>query len=197
MSDVVLSDAELLELWAQGERAAGNELIERHFASLYRFFLNKVGDELEDLVQQTLLACVEARARYEGRANFKTFLLGIARFQLYTHYAQRKRQALDTSITSLHDLGASPTSAVARGEDERLILRALQHVSLDTQVLLELIFWEGLEVVEAARVLDLPLNTVYSRLRRAKRALRQKLRELAPERTDLMSDTAQTMSDLG
>ena len=185
MSGMSATDGELLAQWSAGSRAAGNELIERHFDTVHRFFRNKVGSDLEDLMQQTFLACVEARARYQGQASFKTFLLAIARNQLFTHYSKRRREVLDFTLTSVHDLGTSPTGVLAKREDEHLLSEALRRVPLDAQVVLELAYWEGLDGTEIAQVLEVPLNTAYSRLRRAKLALLDRLRDLAPDRVDL------------
>jgi RNA polymerase sigma factor (sigma-70 family) len=185
MSGTLVSDGELLAQWSAGSRAAGNELIERHFDVVHRFFRNKVGSDIEDLMQQTFLACVEARVRYQGQASFKTFLLAIARNQLFTHYSKRRREVLDFTLTSVHDLGTSPTGVLARREDEHLLSEALRRVPLDAQVVLELAYWEGLDGAEIAQVLEVPLNTAYSRLRRAKLALLERLRDLAPDRVDL------------
>jgi RNA polymerase sigma-70 factor (ECF subfamily) len=185
MSGTLVTDGELLAQWSAGSRAAGNELIERHFDVVHRFFRNKVGSDIEDLMQQTFLACVEARTRYQGQASFKTFLLAIARNQLFTHYSKRRREVLDFTLTSVHDLGTSPTGVLARREDEHLLSEALRRVPLDAQVVLELAYWEGLDGAEIAQVLEVPLNTAYSRLRRAKIALLDRLRELAPDRVDL------------
>jgi len=179
--DETRSDAELLQRWGEGSTRAGNELVERYFAAVHRFFRNKVGTELEDLVQQTFLACVEARERFRGEASFKTFLLAIARNQLLKHYSQGHRKTVDAELSSVRDLRTSPTGAIARREDQQLLLQALQQIPLDAQVILELVFWDGLDTVEIAAVLNLPLNTAYSRLRRAKLTLREKLTALSPE----------------
>jgi RNA polymerase sigma factor (sigma-70 family) len=179
-----VSDAELLAQWGHGSRDAGNTLIERYFALIHRFFQTKVGPELEDLIQQTFLGAIEARERYEQRSSFVTFLLGIARHQLYTHYSQRKRRGCDLAVSSVRDLGTSPSGAVARGEDQQLLAAALQSVPLHVQVLLELVYWEGLTAPEVAEVLEVPLNTVYSRLARARDALRARLERLAPDRLE-------------
>jgi RNA polymerase sigma factor (sigma-70 family) len=187
----VASDADLLADWAAGSPAAGHELFERHFALVHRFFRNKVGAEIEDLVQQTFLACVEAGTRYAGQASVKTFLLAIARKQLFKHYARQHRRALDFDVTSVQDLRTSPSGLVARREDERLLAEALRKLPLEAQIVLELAFWEGCDGNEIAHVLEVPLNTAYSRLRRAKINLRQRLEELAPDRM------AQVLGDLG
>ena len=46
----VTSDADLLLAWSGGDRRAGNELIERHFAAVYRFVCAKLDDGTDDLV---------------------------------------------------------------------------------------------------------------------------------------------------
>lgn len=180
------TDRELLEQWSAGSRDAGNELIERHFAVVHRFFRNKVGPEIEDLVQQTFLGCVEARDRYRGHASFKTFLLAIARNQLFTHYGRCRRRALDVTMTSVHDLCTSPSGVAAQHEDEQLLAEALRRVPIEAQLVLELAYWEGLDGGEIARVLEVPINTAYTRLRRAKSALREQLQELAPDHSGVL-----------
>ena len=183
MNGKVALDAELLASWADGSRVAGNELIERHFEVVFRFFGNKVDHhDVEDLVQQTFLACVEGRHRYEERATFVTFLLGIARNKLFNFYKTKRRTAVDFSISSVRDIGASPSSVVARQEEQVLLMRALQAIPLEAQTILELAYWEGFDGGTIASIMAIPLNTAYSRLRRARDALRERLLELAPDR---------------
>jgi RNA polymerase sigma-70 factor (ECF subfamily) len=167
------SDAALLARWAAGCQVAGSELIERHFATVHRFFRSKVHSEpdLEDLVQQTLLGCVEARSRYRHDASFRVFLLGIARHQLYSYYGSQQRRRLSGGVTSLRDSRTSPTRRLVRNEEQRLLREALTRVPVAMQVVLDLAFGEGLSGPELADVLGVPLNTAYSRLGRAKRAL--------------------------
>ncbi len=175
------SDNALLAAWASGSSDAGNELIERHFALVRRFFYNKVSLGLDDLVQQTFLGCLEAARRYEERSSFKTFLLAIARKQLYYHYRRQRNERLDFTTSSARDLGASPTATAAQREMERLLSLALQRIPLESQVILELLYWEEMSTAEIAVILAVPVNTVYSRLHRARQSLRRALAELAPD----------------
>ncbi len=179
-----LDDEQLLVAWAGGDRDAGSELIERHFALVYRFFRSKVASELQDLVQQTFLSCVEARARYEGRSSFATFLLGIARNQLFNYYHARRREQIHVTPANVRDQRTSPTEALARRDQEGLLADALQRIPLDAQLILELAYWEGFDGEQIAAVLDVPLNTAYSRLRRAKQTLREKLQQSSADRAD-------------
>ncbi|HKU41561.1 MAG TPA: sigma-70 family RNA polymerase sigma factor [Polyangiales bacterium] len=172
--------------WAGGDGEAGNQLIERHIALVCRFFRNKVAlADVEDLVQQTFLGCLEAHTRYDGRASMTTFILAIARNQLFNYYRERRRSPL-AERTSIRDEATSPTGALARLEDERLLLEALRQVPLDAQVLLELTYGEGMAGNEAAEVLGVSPSTLHTRLHRARENLRERVRELAPDRVALV-----------
>jgi RNA polymerase sigma-70 factor (ECF subfamily) len=174
------SDFELLDAWGSGDLVAGQALFERYFDVLHRFFRTKLDDGLEDVIQQTWLACVEGRARFRREASFRTFVLQIARYQLYAHYrARTRRELLDPSVSSVADLNSSPSRVLARGEEERMLLEALRKMPLDQQIVIELSFWEELTGPEIAEVLEIPEPTVRSRLRRATERLRNELSALA------------------
>lgn len=182
MTEVVQDDVydlTLITRWRAGDNRAGSELVKRHFHVLHRFFATKAIGHSEDLTQQTFVACVESKDAFRAEGSFRAFLLGLARYQLYTYYRRRARtQDLDFTTRSVRDLGASPTGMVAEREEQLLLLRALQAVPLDQQIALELTYWEGLSAADIARVLEIPENTVYSRVRRAKGHLRSVLTTL-------------------
>jgi len=176
----VASDTELLDAWQAGDRSAGDALLRRYFDPLHRFFANKVSDGVEDLIQSTLLACLEKAGQFRREASFRTYLFVVARNQLYDVLRKRQRQpeATDFSVTSVHDLGTSPSEAVGRGERHALLAVALKSIALDHQVAIELYYWEQLKGPELAEVLGIPANTVRSRLTRARKARQLRLREL-------------------
>lgn len=132
------------------------------------------------MVQQTFLGCLEARERFRAESSFKTFLLAIARNQLFKHY-RRLRDRADFSPSALRDLGTSPSGLAAKRQDELLLAEALDRLPRGTRLILELAYWEELDGAAIAQVLEVPLNTAYSLLRRAKLSLRGRLEELAPD----------------
>lgn len=183
------SDRDLLAAWRDGELDAAEQLLDRHFSALCRFFRNKVDQGVEDLIQQTLLTCVERRDRIPEAWSFRTFLFVVARDQLYTHY-RRGRTRLDVTQTSVADLSPSPSTLIARRQEHMLMLEALRHLPLETQVLLELRFWEGLTGPELAQILGVPEGTIRSRLRTAQTRLAAALTRLAKTRgITLQADT--------
>lgn len=169
-----MSDSELLEAWRHGDEAAGRTLVLHHFDGLHRFFATKAPDVAEDLVQETFMACVKARDTFEGRSSVRTYLFGIARRRLLMYWRSKRRRggdAVDFDQVSLQDLGASPSSlAHARGERRRL-LQALRCIPLESQIVLELRYWEGMTAPAIAAVLGVAEVTARRRLKRAHEVL--------------------------
>jgi RNA polymerase sigma factor (sigma-70 family) len=177
----VASDAELLGAWQDGDRAAGGELIERHFRSLRRFFENKVTDGVDDLIQQTLLACVQHREQIRDAEAFRGYLFAAARTKLYDHLSKRAKQndRIDFAVSSIAELGLSPSELVAAGDDRRLLLQALRRLPIDLQIALELYYFEQVRGHDLEIALDVPPGTVRSRLRRGLELLRRHVTEIS------------------
>jgi RNA polymerase sigma-70 factor (ECF subfamily) len=172
----VNDDASLLSAWATGDRGAGAALVERHYDAVVRFFRNKAGDDADDLVQRTFLACAEAAGRHPGVASVRAFLFGIARNVLYEHIRGRMRaQRIEPDFreSAILDLSPGVSTVAAKRAEQRTLLRALQHIPVELQLLLELYYWEGLGIEELAQVLEVPPGTVKSRLFRARGLLRE------------------------
>lgn len=174
------SDLDLYRAWRLGDERAGNELFSRHFDAVFRFFTNKVSDGAEDLVQQTFLACIKANPGYQGTSSFRTYLFTAARSRLYDHlqHRRRKRDPIDFGVTSLADLGTTPSGKLARDQQLQLLHAALRQLPIDHQIALELAHIEGLRGPEIAAVLDIPQATVRSRLHRGLAALKREIERL-------------------
>ena len=177
MEESTPSDAELLEAWRGGDNAAGNEIVRRHFMAVYRFFVNKAGDEVDDLIQRTFLACVEGRDRFRADSTLKAYVLGIARNQLLMHIRRKQRRESSTGLddVSTAEMVGSPSRVLVDREEEKLLLQALREIPLDLQCVVELYYWEQLSIAQMAEVLEIPAGTVKSRLHRARDMLRQQL----------------------
>lgn len=174
------TDEELLAAWREGSDAAGTQLCERIIDPLYRFFRNKTDGAPEDLVQQTLAATVEGRARFEGRASFRSYVFGIARNVLRSALRSRYEHPHDPdfSTQSLADLVPSPSSIAAHRQQNSMLHQALRKLPVDQQIALELFYWEGLTGPEIAEILGLKEGGVRSRLLRGRAALREQMEQM-------------------
>ncbi|EDM75962.1 RNA polymerase ECF-type sigma factor [Plesiocystis pacifica SIR-1] len=188
------TDRELLDAWTRGDVQAASELFERHFDAIDRFFRNKVVDGYEDLVQQTFQACVESRDRFRGDASFRTFLFGIANNVLKAFFRSRRRERdrFEFTEVSACDVAPGPSTMFRARREQQLLLEALRRIPLDYQIVLELYYWEELPGSAIAEVVNLPENTVRSRIRKGKALLEKKMKVLARNPEELQS----TLGDL-
>ena len=79
--------------------------VDRHGDSLYRFALLRLRapDLAADVVQETFLEALRARAAFEGRSSERTWLVGILKHKIADHFRRSKR---------------SPSAANGQGPDE-------------------------------------------------------------------------------
>jgi len=181
------SDLELLEAWRAGSIQAGEALVARHWSSISRFVRSKIGDDGADLISQVFLACVEGKDRIE---EVKAYLFATARRRLADHFRRRTRDAaLDLARSSLVDLRSGPATQLDRAQRRELLADGLARIPLDDQIALELAYFEGLSTRELASVLEIPENTVRSRLSRARDKLRAVLAELATPAEAALADS--------
>lgn len=187
------SDFELYSAWANGDRNSGTALIDRYLAKMARFFANKVNSagEAEDLVSDTFERCAKTLGRLDPGSSFQAFLYGIARNVLREHLRARARadrcvpgepgddELMLGGLQSLHELGDSPCAALIEKREQRLLLEGLRHVPVDYQLVLELVFFEGMSRRDIAELLGWPAGTVASRTRRGRELLLEKIEELA------------------
>ena len=169
------TDGELVEAWGRGDQAAARELVDRYYRPVFRFFDVRVGPAAEDLTQRTFLACVEHRARLRQADSFRPFLFAIARGLLLNHLRSKtvESNVFETGdITTAPDPGPTASRIVAQCQEQVLLLRAMQALDPDVQILLVLFYWEGLKVADLGGVFGVPVSTVTTRLSRARKALR-------------------------
>ncbi len=178
---MVVSDSELLVRWRADDAQAGEQLFERYFDPVKRFFANKVSGGLDDLIQETFLRCVKNRDLVEDGGRFRSYLFTIAYRVFVDHlrYGYRDGEVIDFAATSIQDLSPGASSLMARYEEQRLLLDALRRIPIASQVMLELHYWESLTVGEIAQIFDVPTPTAQGRLRRARERLDAAMSELA------------------
>ena len=191
-----MDDVALLDRWRAGDKAAGDQLLVRHFDAVCRFFYNKVGDDAADLIQQTFLAVCEGRDRIRDDAGFRAYLFGAARNVLLAHIRRRgrERERFDPLTSSVAALGPSPSGVVARRREEQLLLAALRTLPLDLQIAFELYHLEGWTARALAEIYGLTEGGMFGRLRKARALVVAACEQLA-ESTALVRSTVEGLDD--
>ncbi len=158
----------------RGSRDAFEELFARYRDPLYGFFRRRLdgNERAEDLTQETFLAAIRARSRYEPRALVRTYFYGIA---LKLLAAERRSQAKNAPPAA-----AVPEPGKDDATEEVLWLRqAIGRLDPQEREILMLREYEQLSYAEIAGLLRLPVNTVRSRLFRSRMALKDQLLPVA------------------
>jgi RNA polymerase sigma-70 factor (ECF subfamily) len=140
-----------------------------HLPSL-RDFARRLGDA-DDLVQQTYLQAFAARAQFRPGSNARAWLTRILVNVAMTEHRHRSRtRRLEAK------LAVEPAVSVENDADrDRAVRQAMSRLSARDREILELSDVEGCRYREMARILEVPLGTVMSRLCRARRRLRAAL----------------------
>ncbi len=153
---------------------AFTQLVDTHYASLYRFALSLARREADacDLVQQTFYIWATKGEALREQAKAKSWLFTT----LYREFLRsRRRDARSTSIEDLplgeQEIAAEDVDRVAK-MDAATVVVALQSVDEVFRAPLTLFYLQDLSYLEIADVLEVPIGTVMSRLSRGKTQLR-------------------------
>jgi RNA polymerase sigma-70 factor, ECF subfamily len=178
----------------QGDLDALTALLTRYQNRLYRYLLRMLRNqaEAEDLFQQTWVRVAEKIRRYDPSRNFEPWLFALARNLAIDHLRRVRPESLDEPIVgSDSETRETPAARLASAEPPVLdgILQRERssrlHDALDTlqvsyREVLTLRFEEEMKLEEIAEVLDVPLSTVKTRLRRGLDRMREALESRYP-----------------
>jgi RNA polymerase sigma-70 factor (ECF subfamily) len=176
MTDVD-SDRPVLTGHAGG--AALTKLYDAHVRDLHRYLARRLNPVVaDDLVAETFLVAWEQRARYDpGRGTARAWLFGIAtnlsRRHARTENATLRAMARDAGRTTVAE--PEDTASAARIDAARAacaLAEGLAALRPEERDVLLLVAWAALRPVEIAAALDLDVQTVRSRLHRARTKLR-------------------------
>lgn len=158
-----------------------------HLDLLYRVGLRLTGDPAaaEDLVQETMLKALRAWSSFRPGSNARAWLVTILRNQFINGYRKRKRAPARVDVEAIPEI-ADPDRPDPEGDffaaivdDE--VIEAIEALSDDFREVVLLSDLEGLPYAEVAATLSIPIGTVKSRLFRARRILKGRLRRYAVE----------------
>ncbi len=125
--------------------------------------------QLEDAVQDVFVVVHRRLGEFEGRAAITTWLFAIARRVASAH--RRKTSGDRTEeLVDVHAGGTDTFAAVARAQAAATVTRILESMDEDKRIVFALVELEQLSVPEVAKMLEINLNTAYSRLRLARAA---------------------------
>lgn len=178
--DVALTAHELPEPAAPIEHARPSSfdaVYDEHFSFVWRT-VRRLGvpeRSVDDAAQDVFIVVHRRLGEFEGRSSIKSWLFGIARRVAKDHRRRSQRkdrgEALPDTLADAASL--SPREAASRAEALRVLYDILDKLDDDKREVFVLAELEQLTVPEIADAIAVNLNTVYSRLRAARRAFEE------------------------
>jgi len=170
-------DGQLMLAYARGDSAAFETLYRKHKDALYRFFLRQCGNQAlaEELYQEVWLRVIKARASYQNKAKFTTWLYRIAHNILVDHYRMPQTETDDETVAEdIPDNAANDPEVILSGQEKierfRVQLQNLPKEQLEVFLQKE---EAGLSLEEIALTAGVNQEAIKSRLRYAVKKLRQ------------------------
>lgn len=179
-----------MERLIAGHDAALNDLMNRHSGAVFRFLCGMVGNEEDanDLAQETFVRVFRARANFRLNEKFSTWLYSIAGNLARNHFRWRARHpnisletASDEPDHTLENVlparEPSPGELTAVAERAAIVRSEVSRLPEDLREAIVLCEWEERSVAEAATILETTSKGVESRLYRARKILRERLKD--------------------
>jgi RNA polymerase sigma-70 factor, ECF subfamily len=169
----------------RGDLDALSVLLAQYQNRLYRFLLRLVRNsaEAEDLFQQTWVRVAEKIGRYDPQRSFEAWLFTLARNLAIDHLRRVQPESLDEPLagdpggtTAAERLSSTEMPAldgILKRERGDRLAEALAQLPVIYREVLTLRFEEEMKLEDIARVLEVPLSTVKTRLRRSLEGLRK------------------------
>jgi RNA polymerase sigma-70 factor (ECF subfamily) len=161
---------------AKGDTRAFEVLVRRYQQSLADLAYRFLGDssEAEDIAQETFIRLYLTAEQYRPERPLKAYLLRIAK-NLCLDHLRKKKPMLDEDIEAV-ETHPNSLDALLTSETSKKVLWAVQSLPDSQRMALLLQHFEGLSYNETADVMETTVPAVESLLVRAKKNLREKLK---------------------
>lgn len=154
-------------------------VVDKHAAAVYRVARSIVHDAAlaDDVVQETMLKAWRQSPVGPGEEIPRAWLLKVARNTAISLLRTRREDLHDPETLPESPGGASTTRTVEGRQQLDDLWEAMRHLDEDARALIVLKEVDDLSYEEIAQTLDLPLSTVKTRLFRARKALKDAMKE--------------------
>ena len=174
----IVSDSELIERIADGDRPAFEELYRRYSRTVLGLALRRLGDRgrAEDAAQDAFVAIWRSARTYNrGRGKGAPWLYAVARNAITD--GLRRTPEPTAELQDGPGGGPDPSDRAEAAWTAWRVHRALEVLPPHERPVIELAYWRGLSQSEIAQSLDIPLGTVKTRTRSALSRLADALEE--------------------
>lgn len=180
-----LDESELIERCRNGEQQAFSEIIRRYKGKIASTIFGMLGrcDEADDIGQEVFIRFYKSINNFRGESALGTYLTRIA-INLSLNEIKRRKLRSFLSFEKLIEEGKDIMDIDAKSnldENKEIIQKAIHKLSAKYRSVLVLRLIDDYSTEETAKILNLPVGTVLSRLARAQIKLREYLKPYLSE----------------
>ncbi len=180
---MIIDDQQLIQQAQAGKTAAFAELVNRHGQMVYNLALRTLNDphEAEDIAQETFVRAWQSLKRFRGDARFSTWLYRITTNLCFNRLPRMKSElkALDTETADeLTDQRLRVEGQLLSVELHNQLHAAIDNLPESYRLLITLRHLQELSYAEIAEITNMPLGTVKTGIFRARRLLRDALKQV-------------------
>lgn len=125
----------------------------------------------EDVLQTVYLKTLEGRAKFNGKAGFKTWLFAVIRNTAIDFIKKEKRfRSIEFVTSEMEEI-----NEVETGINEVSFQNALNQLSPQQNQILHLVFYQNLTIEEASEIMKIQIGTARTHYERGKRQLKKRL----------------------
>lgn len=146
---------------------------------LKKYIGQKIDDEgiVEELVNDVMLAAINSEKNFEGRCSEFSWFCSIANHKIIDYYRKKKIKTILFSVSpvfeEIADKALTPERDVLKNELKDEIKKTFKEMKKGYQKILRLKYIDGWKVKEIARIMNLSIKAVESKLIRAKKEFRE------------------------
>ncbi len=175
----------LLKKISEGDEDAFKELYESTYRRVYLYLYRILQDRqtAEDILVETYTVVWKDAKRFRGASSPTSWIIGIARNLAMNELRRRQEhEEIDEKVVGTTD------GVITRIEDhyrKKVLREAISKLSVKHREILHLVFYEELTYQEIADLLNMPVNTVKTRVFYAKETLKKVLTEMGVRRDEI------------
>ena len=177
-------DLELLEKISGGDEKAFRQLYDQTHKKVYFYLYRLVHGKqtAEDILVETYTEVWRCAKKFKGRSRGITWIMGIARNLAMSELGKFKKH---DNIDDLPGLSNGVMPDPEPMDRQRLLKEAMLRISIKHREILDLVFFHEMTYQEVSQMLDIPVNTVKTRVFYAKETLKHALSRMGVKKDDL------------
>jgi RNA polymerase sigma-70 factor (ECF subfamily) len=170
------TDEELVELVQEGDISAYDVLVRRYLAPLSAFAYRLIGNKpaAEEAVSDALFSVYKTIDRVDTRKKFSSYVFAVTRNAAISR-VRREKQSLPLNEEVLSADDTQVYERMVKREEAREIRHAVSLLPPKYKSVVELYFFHEVSYSEIGKRLRIPVNTVRTHLRRAKKLLKKRI----------------------